>query len=110
VDRLDERVLGALIALFERAVGLYGELIDVNAYHQPGVEAGKKAAARVLDMQAALLAALDGAPKTVVEVARLAALDPADAWPVLQHLAAHREGGRMSGGPDAGEARFAAQP
>ena len=110
VDRLDERVLGALIALFERAVGLYGELIDVNAYHQPGVEAGKKAAARVLDMQAALLAALDGAPKTVVEIARLAALDPADAWPVLQHLAANREGVRMSGGPDAGEARFAAQP
>ena len=27
--------------LFERTVGLYGSLINVNAYHQPGVEAGK---------------------------------------------------------------------
>jgi glucose-6-phosphate isomerase len=36
VDRLDERVLGALVALFERTVAIYAELIDVNAYHQPG--------------------------------------------------------------------------
>ena len=36
--------LGALVALFERAVGLYAELVDINAYHQPGVEAGKRAA------------------------------------------------------------------
>tara|TARA_Y100000588_G_scaffold175883_1_gene189949 strand:- start:1681 stop:3261 length:1581 start_codon:yes stop_codon:yes gene_type:complete len=40
--------IGALIALFERAVGLYAYLIGINAYHQPGVEAGKKAAAAVL--------------------------------------------------------------
>ena len=26
-----------------RAVGLYAHLININAYHQPGVEAGKKA-------------------------------------------------------------------
>ncbi|WP_020670781.1 SUMF1/EgtB/PvdO family nonheme iron enzyme [Amycolatopsis nigrescens] len=32
------RSLGALVALYERAVGLYAELIDVNAYHQPGVD------------------------------------------------------------------------
>jgi glucose-6-phosphate isomerase len=36
--RFDARRLGALIALFERAVGFYGELVNVNAYHQPGVE------------------------------------------------------------------------
>ena len=36
--------IGMLIALFERAVGLYASLININAYHQPGVEAGKKAA------------------------------------------------------------------
>src|SRR5438067_3102072 len=28
--------VGQLIALFERAVGLYASLINVNAYHQPG--------------------------------------------------------------------------
>jgi glucose-6-phosphate isomerase len=43
--------VGLLIALFERAVGLYASLININAYHQPGVEAGKKAAAAVIDLQ-----------------------------------------------------------
>jgi glucose-6-phosphate isomerase len=42
--------VGMLIALYERTVGLYASLINVNAYHQPGVEAGKKAAAAVLDL------------------------------------------------------------
>ena len=48
---VNTRVVGGLIALFERAVGLYATLINVNAYHQPGVEAGKKAAAAVLARQ-----------------------------------------------------------
>ena len=51
LDKLDARSVGALIALYERAVGLYASLVNVNAYHQPGVEAGKKAAAAVLDVQ-----------------------------------------------------------
>jgi glucose-6-phosphate isomerase len=40
--------VGMLVALFERTVGFYGEFTDVNAYDQPGVEAGKKAADRLL--------------------------------------------------------------
>src|SRR5262249_336971 len=51
VDRVSPEIVGALIALFERAVGLYAELIDVNAYHQPGVEAGKAAANAVVKLQ-----------------------------------------------------------
>lgn len=47
--------VGMLIALFERAVGLYATLINVNAYHQPGVEAGKKAATSVIKTQLAIL-------------------------------------------------------
>src|SRR5437667_4704447 len=43
--------LGALIALYERAVGFYGSLIKLKAYYQPGVEAGKKAATRLLQLQ-----------------------------------------------------------
>jgi glucose-6-phosphate isomerase len=43
--------LGVLIALFERAVGFYSSLINVNAYHQPGVEAGKKTTSAILDVQ-----------------------------------------------------------
>jgi glucose-6-phosphate isomerase len=58
VPDVSPRSLGMLIALYERAVGLYASLIGINAYHQPGVEAGKKAAAAVLDLQERLLAAL----------------------------------------------------
>jgi glucose-6-phosphate isomerase len=47
-----------LIALYERAVGLYAALIGVNAYHQPGVEAGKRAASAVLELERRLLDAL----------------------------------------------------
>ena len=43
--------LGAIIALFERAVSFYAELVDINAYDQPGVEAGKKAAADIILIQ-----------------------------------------------------------
>lgn len=43
--------VGVLIALYERAVGLYGSLININAYHQPGVESGKKAASKVILIQ-----------------------------------------------------------
>ncbi len=57
--KFDEIRLGALIALFERAVSLYAELININAYHQPGVEAGKKAATNVLLCQESLIALLD---------------------------------------------------
>lgn len=58
VDEISPRVVGALIALYERAVGFYASLVNVNAYHQPGVEAGKKAAGVVLELQARVLAHL----------------------------------------------------
>jgi glucose-6-phosphate isomerase len=60
VEKLDPATVGALIALFERAVGLYASLLNINAYHQPGVEAGKKAAGAVLDLQKEVLAFLRG--------------------------------------------------
>ena len=43
VERVDERTLGALIALFGRTVGLYAHKVNIDAYDQPGVEAGKAA-------------------------------------------------------------------
>ena len=70
MERLGPAELGALVALFERAVGLYGELVNVNAYHQPGVEAGKKAAAAVLDLQRQVADLLDATPRTVAEIAQ----------------------------------------
>ncbi|MDB6068125.1 MAG: pgi [Pedosphaera sp.] len=51
IKEVSPYTVGLLIALFERTVGLYASLININAYHQPGVEAGKKAAAAVIDLQ-----------------------------------------------------------
>ena len=50
VEKIDALTVGALIALFERTVGLYATLVNINAYHQPGVEAGKKAAGAVIEL------------------------------------------------------------
>ena len=65
----DESSLGALIALFERAVSLYAELINVNAYNQPGVEAGKKAATKIIKLQKEIEELLDdGKQRTLNEI------------------------------------------
>jgi glucose-6-phosphate isomerase len=91
VPCVDARTIGALIALFERAVGLYASLVGINAYHQPGVEAGKKAAASVLELQAKVLAALTATPQTADQVAKSIG-DPNAAESIfllLEHLAAN---------------------
>ena len=51
ISKFNTYTLGAIIALFERAVSFYAELVDINAYDQPGVEAGKKAAADIILIQ-----------------------------------------------------------
>jgi glucose-6-phosphate isomerase len=90
VPDVSATTLGALIALFERAVGLYAFLIGINAYHQPGVEAGKKAATRVLAVQRALVSALDDTPRSASELAgRAKEADVETAFKVLSHLAAN---------------------
>jgi glucose-6-phosphate isomerase len=70
---VSELTVGLLIALFERAVGFYASLISINAYHQPGVEAGKKAAGKVIAIQGGilkLLTASSGKQFTVAEIAK----------------------------------------
>jgi glucose-6-phosphate isomerase len=99
LPEVNARSLGALIALFERTVGFYATLIHVNAYHQPGVEAGKKAATNVLALQQNVLDALSSEPVTAEALAAKAgAPDQAEiVFKVLEHLAAngrvHRIGG-----------------
>jgi len=56
VNEVSAKTIGSLIALFERAVGFYAFLININAYHQPGVEGGKKAASQVIELQRKILA------------------------------------------------------
>ena len=58
LERLNAKTLGSLIALYERSVGLYASLIGINAYHQPGVESGKKAAARIVVLKTRLFSIL----------------------------------------------------
>ena len=53
-------------------MGLYASLVNINAYHQPGVEAGKNAAERVLEIQRQIVECLmrrGGHPMTVDDLA-----------------------------------------
>lgn len=104
---VNARSIGALIAVYERAVGLYATLIDVNAYHQPGVEAGKKAAAHVVDLQGRVVNALAASKGEALDAEQLAARlgAPGDVEAVhllLERLAADpTRHVRMSGGSEA---------
>ena len=89
IPQVDAFQVGALIALYERAVGFYGSLVQVNAYHQPGVEAGKKAATRILQLQPKVLAQLSTTGATVAAIAQAIEADPEDVYHVLRHLAAN---------------------
>ena len=90
--------LGVLVGLFERAVSFYATLVNVKAYHQPGVEAGKKAATDFLKQMSAVLAALTSTGTTAEVLAAQTGIHPEDAWHMLNHLAAN---GRASLTPGA---------
>ncbi len=90
IPTVDALQMGSLIALFERAVGFYASLININAYHQPGVEAGKKAAAEVLTLQRRILGILTPEPRTASQLAQaLNFVDAEAVYLVLEHLAAN---------------------
>ncbi|MBX3735517.1 MAG: glucose-6-phosphate isomerase [Candidatus Didemnitutus sp.] len=94
VADVSPKTLGQLIALYERAVGLYASLVGINAYHQPGVEAGKKAATAVIALRGQIVAALKAAPGQAFTADALAAQigETAKAelvFKVLEHLAAN---------------------
>ena len=98
VERVEPFSIGMLIALYERAVGLYAFLVNVNAYHQPGVEAGKKAAASVLELQARLMEELAGrgeAGGTCQDLAASLGLpeEVETVFRILEHLSANPERG-----------------
>jgi glucose-6-phosphate isomerase len=99
--------IGVLIALYERAVGYYGSLVNINAYDQPGVEAGKKAATKLLELQKEVRAKLaGGAGKTAEEIARSMDADPEDVFHSLRHLAANDPHLRVSPGDEPGDDHF----
>jgi glucose-6-phosphate isomerase len=101
VPDVTPQIVGALIALYERAVGFYASLVNINAYHQPGVEAGKKAAAVILDLQSKAIAALQ-ASKTPMTIAALATHigateDIETLYKILRHLNANERHVQLSG-------------
>ena len=85
--------MGSLIALYERSVSLYAALVNINAYHQPGVEAGKKAAASILNLQNMVVDALSksGGSLTLMEVADKVGRPDAveDIYKIVRHLDAN---------------------
>ncbi|EDY83564.1 glucose-6-phosphate isomerase [Verrucomicrobiia bacterium DG1235] len=59
VAEVNEASVANLIALYERAVGFYATLTNINAYHQPGVEAGKKAAGAAIELAKGIVTTLE---------------------------------------------------
>lgn len=115
IDRLDARSVGALIALYERAVGFYAALVNVNAYHQPGVEAGKKMAGAIIKLQAGVLAHLRknvGASYTAEEISKtINAEDMVESiFKILEHACANRDHAiRKTPGKNVFESKYAAE-
>jgi glucose-6-phosphate isomerase len=96
IPQVNAYTVGALIALYERAVSFYASLVNVNAYHQPGVEAGKKAAAVVLDLQSRVLAVLkqENQPLSLATLCQKAGVsDQIEiVYKILRHLASNERG------------------
>ena len=98
VEQLDAATVGALVALYERAVGLYASLVNINAYHQPGVEAGKKAAGSILDLQREILAYLRTKRKSTLTATEIAAAlgkpdEIENIFHILEHLQSNPDHG-----------------
>ena len=91
ITEVTPATVGGLIALFERAVGLYASLVKINAYHQPGVEAGKKAASAILTVRKAVIDHLKtkrGTAQTAIQVAEAIGQAKKSTWvfKILENL------------------------
>lgn len=101
IPEVNGRTVGALIALYERAVSFYASLVNINAYHQPGVEAGKKAAAAVLELQRKAVETVRaaGGALTLEELAdKLGAADQVETlYKIVRHLDANGRSVKLEG-------------
>lgn len=111
LPHLDAYYLGATITLFERTVGFYASLVNINAYHQPGVEAGKKAAAQFLDLLSAVKGSLvsgKGTKFTAESIASAIQAEPESVYHCLNHLAANLPGVSVTRGASPAADQFSA--
>jgi glucose-6-phosphate isomerase len=101
VKEVTPYTVGALIALYERAVSIYAYLININAYHQPGVEAGKKAAATILTLQQEVIQLLKSSNQslTVTDIGdKLGKSTEVEAiYKILRHLETNNRGINLTG-------------
>lgn len=75
----------------ERAVTFYASLVNINAYHQPGVEAGKAAATTFLDLLNQVRGHLTAYQKTAGDIATEITGDAESVFHALVHLSNNGE-------------------
>jgi glucose-6-phosphate isomerase len=104
INQVDAYTIGVLIALFERTVGFYSSLININAYHQPGVEAGKKAAGTVITLQKSVVELLQQEQRSMTAEAIAGQLGKPEqaemVFAILRHLAANPDRGIIQDSAD----------
>lgn len=88
IPEVTPHTVGQLIALFERAVSFYASLVNINAYHQPGVEAGKAAAGVFLELLKKVSGSLTDEPADAATIASKTGGDVEAVYHCLTHLAA----------------------
>ncbi|KJS83383.1 MAG: glucose-6-phosphate isomerase [Peptococcaceae bacterium BICA1-8] len=100
IQEINAETIGALIALFERTVSMYALLVNINAYHQPAVEMGKKAASEVIWLKNRaldFLVANQGKKYNIEAIAKEieenASVDREMLYKILQHLVANTDNG-----------------
>ena len=88
VPEVDAYNVGQLIAVFERAVSMYAIMIGINAYHQPAVEFGKKAAGGLIDLKTRAAEYLLSADRamTALELADVLDAPADDVFRLMLHL------------------------
>jgi glucose-6-phosphate isomerase len=95
INEVSPFTVGALIALFERAVGFYASLVNINAYDQPGVEAGKRAASKVIQTQLKVFEYISKRSGEALNISQIAEGIGADddiehIFKICEHLACNR--------------------
>jgi glucose-6-phosphate isomerase len=101
IPEVNPRMVGALIALYDRAVGFYASLVNINAYHQPGVEAGKTMGAAILDLQRQVVKVLQDKGQSLSLTDLAAAVgEPQQIeaiYKIVRHLEANQRGVVITG-------------
>lgn len=98
LEELNSFTVGVLLSLFERTVSMYALLVNINAYHQPAVELGKKSAGEIIALKNQVVAHLrqhPGRSFTIEELARELKQEEETetVFQLLQHLAANPQWG-----------------